>query len=161
METSSNIIKEYKSSLARLFALEGLSPFSNYVVTNGPVRRIHYIEAGKGEPLILIHGGGGNNSHWYNLVKSLQNRFHLFLVDRPGCGLTGPFCYQDVDMIWHPVDFIKSFLDAMGLEKISFLSNSMGGYFTVRFALEFPERINRIVLAGAPAGMGNKTPFPA
>jgi pimeloyl-ACP methyl ester carboxylesterase len=156
---SANIIEEYKKSLHKLFEIEGISPISKYIETNGPVKRIHYIEAGKGEPLILIHGGGGNNSHWYNLIKPLQEKFRLFVIDRPGCGLTEAFNYRGVDMIKHPVEFIKSFMDAIGINKTSFLSNSMGGYFTVRFALEFPERINKIILIGAPAGLDNNTPF--
>jgi len=154
-----NIIEKYKISLERLFEFECISPKSKYIETNGPFGKVHYFEEGKGDSLIMVHGGGGNNSHWYNLIKPLSERFRLFVLDRPGCGLTDAFNYRGVDMIQHPVDFIKSFMDKMKMDKASFLSNSMGGYFTIRFALKYPERINRIVLAGAPAGLDNITPF--
>jgi len=159
MEEKNNIIEKYKKALERLFEIEGISPKSKYIETDSPFRKVHYFEEGNGEPLIIVHGGGGNNSHWYNLIKPLSEKFKLFVVDRPGCGLTDAFNYRGVDMIQHPVDFIKSFMAEMQIDKASFLSNSMGGYFTIRFALEYPEKINRIVLAGAPAGLDNITPF--
>jgi pimeloyl-ACP methyl ester carboxylesterase len=159
MDKKNNIVDEYKKSLNKLLALEGISPNSKYIETEGPFRKIHYLEQGTGNPLIMIHGGGGNNSHWYNLIRPLSEKYKLFVLDRPGCGLTSTFNYRGIDMIQHPVDFIKTFMDKMKIDRASFLSNSMGGYFTVRFALKYTERINRIVLAGAPAGLKNVTPF--
>jgi len=159
VDKKNNIVEKYKKSLEKLFELEGISPKSKYIETDSPFRKIHYFEEGNGDSLIMMHGGGGNNSHWYNLIKPLSDKFKLFVLDRPGCGLTDAFNYRGIDMIQHPIDFIKFFMDEMKIDKASFLSNSMGGYFTIRFALKYPDRINRIVLAGAPAGLDNITPF--
>jgi pimeloyl-ACP methyl ester carboxylesterase len=159
-DKSASITEKYKASLYKLCNVEGISPVSRFVQTDGPVKTVHFFEAGSGKPLIMIHGGGGNNAHWYNLVKPLSGRFRLYLIDRPGCGLTDFFNYRGIDMIRHPAEFIQSFMDAAGIDEASFLGNSMGGYFTVRFALAFSERIKKIIFIGAPAGLDNRTPLP-
>ena len=55
-------IEKYKSTRQKLFDAPGVQPESKFVSTNGPVKNIHYLEAGSGKPLIFIHGGGSHSS---------------------------------------------------------------------------------------------------
>ena len=113
--------------------------------------RAHVIEAGSGEPLLLVHGGNGVGAHWIPLMTRLVG-WRMIVPDRPGCGLTDGFLYDGVDMRAHGAAFLEGVLDALGVEAASIIGNSMGGYFALCFALAHPDRVRKLVLAGGPAG---------
>lgn len=148
-----NTTEEFKRTRKILFDKEGIQPQSNIVTTNGPVKNVHYLEIGSGKPLILIHGGGSHSSEWFNIIKPLSTKYHLYVVDRPGCGLTDSFDYTGVDFRKSAVEFVDSFMNALGLDEASFMGQSMGGYFSICFAMQYPERVEKLLLIGAPAGV--------
>lgn len=153
-----NNIKFHAEIRNKLFTEAGISPLSKRIETTGPVRHVHYLELGEGRPLILIHGGGSNSGEWMNILKTLSENFHLYVVDRPGCGLTDSIDYTGIDYRESAINFITSFMDAAGLQKTSLLGQSMGGYFSICFAMEHPERVEKLLLIGAPAGMNRWIP---
>ena len=113
--------------------------------------RAHVIEAGSGEPLLLVHGGNGVGAHWIPLMTRLAG-WRMIVPDRPGCGLTDGFLYDGVDMRAHGAAFVEGVLDALDVKAASIIGNSMGGYFALCFALAHPDRVRKLVLAGGPAG---------
>ena len=113
--------------------------------------RAHVIEAGSGEPVLLVHGGNGVGAHWIPLMTHLGG-WRMIVPDRPGCGLTEGFLYDGVDMRAHGAALIEGVLDALQVEAASIIGNSMGGYFALSFALAHPSRVRKLVLAGGPAG---------
>lgn len=154
-----NTIEEYKLAQQKFYTKENISPVSKMIVLNGVVKKVHYLEVGQGSPLILIHGGGGSSDQWGNMIKHLQSRFKLYIVDRPGCGLTDGINYRRVDFKEHCVSFILSFMEAVNISKADFAVNSMGGYWVSLFAMKHPEKVKKIVFLGAPAGLDLKLPF--
>jgi len=135
-----------------LFEEIGIDPQSHFVNTQGPVKRVHYYEMGEGEPLILIHGGGGYASQWYTIMEELAKSYHIYVLDRPGSGLTDNFIYGEVDLTKHGAAFIRSFMDALKLDSAHIVGHSMGGLFSVNFAGIYPQRVKKLVLIGHPAG---------
>lgn len=133
---------------------------SRYVETLGPIKKVHYLELGTGKPLIVIHGGGSNACEWINILEPLAQKYHLYVVDRPGCGLSDPIDYSGINVSESSTSFIKSFLDALTLDKVSFLAQSMGGYFAISFALRFPQQVDKLILIGAPTGLNRRIPLP-
>ncbi|MFN8173780.1 MAG: alpha/beta hydrolase [Solirubrobacteraceae bacterium] len=125
-----------------------------------PRMRIHTLEAGEGEPLILIHGGDGEGAIWAPLMAELQDDFRLYALDRPGCGLSDPFDYRGVDIRRHAGDFVTSALDALGLASATLVSCSMGGFFALAAALDHPDRVRRLAFVGMPVGMSRSAPLP-
>jgi pimeloyl-ACP methyl ester carboxylesterase len=122
---------------------------------------IHVLEAGRGEPLLLVHGGGSNAAGWASLVRRLQHDFRCIAVDRPGHGLSYRIDYRRVpDFRADAVAFVRRTLDQLELERATLVGGSMGGFFSLAFALEHPERVDRLVLVGAPAGIDRFIPPP-
>jgi pimeloyl-ACP methyl ester carboxylesterase len=154
-----NVIEEYKLTRQRLFDATGIQPQSKIVSTNGQVKNIHYLELGSGKPLILVHGGGGHSGDLISIMKPLAEHFHLYVVDRPGCGLSDTINYRGIDVAKSAVDFIRSFMDAVGLRKALLGGNSMGGTFCVYFALQYPERVEKLLLISYSAGMTTEAPL--
>lgn len=115
---------------------------------------LNYYEAGDGPALVMLHGGGPGASAWSNFGAALEGfaaNFRTILLDQPGFGASDK---PDVvgNYFRHSSDHVLAFLDAMGLEKVHLLGNSLGGGTAMRFALEHPDRVARLVLMG-PGGL--------
>ena len=141
-----------------LLAANGDSVHSSFVQIAEPRLRVQVLEGGKGEPVLLLHGGDGVAAQWEPLLSRLSSQFHIYAPDRPGCGLTGMFNYRGVPLRDHAVNFVLSTMDALGLKSANLVGNSMGGYFALVFALAYPERVKRLVTVGEPAGSSATIP---
>lgn len=113
----------------------------------------HYYEAGKGEPLILIHGGGAGADafgNWRGSLQDFSKHFHVFAIDMVGFGFTdkpdpGSFAYNQTTRVEH----ICGFIDHLNLSNVSLIGNSMGGMTSMGVAIENRDKISKIVLMGS------------
>ena len=156
-DTTRKAFAERQQELLRFYDVPARS---RYVGIERPQMRVHLLEAGAGEPLVLIHGGDGEAAIWAPLMAELAGGFHLYALDRPGCGLSDPFDYRRTDIRAHAGDFVTSVLDALGLESATLVACSMGGFFALATALDHPARVRRLALVGMPVGMSNSAPLP-
>jgi 2-hydroxy-6-oxo-6-(2'-aminophenyl)hexa-2,4-dienoate hydrolase len=130
---------------------------SRYVDAGGI--RTHYLEAGQGEPVVLVHGGGaGADSYgnWRTVMPILAEHFHVVAVDMVGFGRTDKpaqagFVYSQEARNRHLADF----LDALALGPATLIGNSMGGATSIGVAVARPELVKRLVLMGS-AGLNTK-----
>jgi pimeloyl-ACP methyl ester carboxylesterase len=116
------------------------------------------IEAGAGEPLLVVHGGMGNAADWAPLIGRLARHRRVVAVDRPGHGLASFFDYRGVDLWSHAAGFLTEVLDALRLSRVDVAGNSMGGLFGIALAEANPERVRTLTLVGAPAGAQRRLP---
>ncbi len=114
--------------------------------------RTNYIEAGEGEPLILIHGSGPGVTafaNWNGVIPTLSRHYRCYAPDMVGFGYTE--CPADVTDFtldfW--VTHIVAFMDALGIASARFIGNSYGGGLSLALAARHPERVERFVLMGA------------
>lgn len=120
--------------------------------------KLHYLEAGRGAPVVLLHGLGGDGSRWAPNIEPLARDFHVFALDQIGFGESDkPLANYHTGML---AEFLVGFLKAVGVEKASLVGNSMGAGVALYTAAKFPAVVDRIVLAdgggyraapGAPA----------
>ncbi|WP_437343272.1 alpha/beta fold hydrolase [Rhodococcus pyridinivorans] len=111
--------------------------------------KIHFIEAGEGPVVMLLHGGGPGATGWSNYapnIEALSRHFRVVVPDMPGWGDSDPV---DFDKIDHVTVLVELF-DALGIEKAALVGNSMGGHNSIRFAIEHPERISHLITMGPP-----------
>jgi len=160
MTTDDQARKAFAERQEALLRFYDLSARSRYLEIARPEMRVHLLEAGDGDPLVLIHGGDGEGALWAPLMAQLQDEFRLYAPDRPGCGLSDPFDYRNLDLRRHSGDFVTSVLDALGLESATLVSTSMGGFFALTTALDHPERVRRLVFVGMPVGLVSSAPVP-
>jgi len=106
--------------------------------------RVHYFVGGEGTPLLLIHGLGARSEDWTpEMPVYAKNGFRVYAVDLLGCGRTDR---PDISYtIGQQVDLIQGFLTAMHVEKADVMGWSMGGWVALEFALQHPQRVNRLV----------------
>ena len=117
--------------------------------------KTHFIEAGSGEPVVLVHGGGPGacgKHNWGNNVPVLAERFHVFAIDLIGYGLTDKppieYSYQA------KVDHIAGFIDTLCLDQVHLGGNSMGTYLVVRYALDHPDRVKKVLMVATATVAG-------
>lgn len=124
---------------------------SKYIDAGGI--RTHYIEAGEGDPLILVHGGGAGadgRSNFADNFPIFQKHMRVIAYDMVGFGLTdapdpASFDYTQQARTDHLISFIK----ALGLSKVYLIGNSMGGTTAAGAALKAPELVEKLVLMGS------------
>lgn len=131
----------------------GATAMSRFVDLASPRMRVHLLDAGAGEPVVYLHGGDGEAVNWAPLVAELQGDVRLIGVDRPGFGLSDRIDYSSIDLRSHAGTFVASLLDALGIERATIVGGSMGGFFALCAALDHPDRVERLVLAGMAVGL--------
>ncbi len=122
-------------------------PAGQFVEIDGT--RVHYVEAGTGPTVVLIHGASGNVNDWtFDMIDRLSDRYRVIAFDRPGLGYT--------DMIGRnaqAADQARLLADAaavLGAGRPIIVGHSYGGAVALAWALERPEDLSGLlVLAGA------------
>lgn len=121
------------------------------VVQAGPYR-VHYHEAGSGPAVIMLHGAGPGATAWSNYsgnVGAFSERHRTLLVDMLGFGGSESVVFDGEPASTVRARAVRDLMDALGIERASFVGNSMGGTVALAFAADYPERLERLVLVGA------------
>jgi len=107
--------------------------------------RIHYMVAGQGKPLVLVHGLAGRAEDWLSLIPEFtKNGYQVYAIDLLGYGRSDQ---PDVDYsIALETDILRQFLDSQNLYQPDIAGWSMGGWISLKFAAEHPERVHRLIL---------------
>lgn len=155
-----NTVEQFTTLQDELLEFYGVDAKSRHVGLVRPAMQAHVLEAGSGEPIVLLHGGDGEAVNWAPTLTHLQKWAHVFAVDRPGFGLSDAFDYRGVDLRSHAEDFVVSLLDALHLDSAILVGGSMGGFFTLAASLKHPDRVKALVLVGYAVGMTRDLPFP-
>lgn len=117
--------------------------------------KLHYHEAGSGDAVVLLHGGGPGASALSNFGRNIPvfaSDFHVIAPDQPGFGQSDKPT-DHPQYFTHSADALAGLLDHLGIARAHLIGNSLGGGTAVRFALRYPDRAGRLVLM-APGGLG-------
>ncbi len=104
----------------------------------------YYCAGRRGTPIVLIHGLGNSAEVWAGVMPLLAREYLVYALDLPGFGMT-PLAPEGTNIATH-VLYLKRFLDALGYPRVTLVGNSLGGWIAARFAIEHPERVERLYL---------------
>ena len=121
-------------------------PAGRFVEVDGV--RLHYVEHGEGEPLILLHGNGSMIQDFQSsgLVDMAAKKHRVIVFDRPGFGHSE----RPRTTIWTPeaqADLIHKALTKIGVSRATVLGHSWGASVAVALALKYPDAVAGLVLA--------------
>ncbi|MGK8503515.1 alpha/beta fold hydrolase [Nocardia asiatica] len=129
---------------------------SRYVDTE--LARFHYTRTGTGSPVVLVSGGGLWGYSWRDVIPALAAEHTVYAVDLPSQGFTelrrADFAYDLPAMS----QAIATFLDAVGLQRTALVGHSWGGAWSLFFAEQHPDRVQRLVLLDSPGLDAEKAP---
>jgi pimeloyl-ACP methyl ester carboxylesterase len=120
------------------FWVEALGAQTRFYEADGLQTRC--IEAGTGEPVILLHGFGGHAETWIRNVGRLSDEFHVYALDMLGHGLTAK---PDIDYsVESLARHVLAFMDAVGAPKAALVGQSLGGWVAGWLAVNEPDRVS-------------------
>ena len=109
-----------------------------------------YLDVGQGKPVILIHGFGGSMWQWEYQYLPLAQTHRVLIPDLIGSGLS-----DKPEATYSPKHLVKNFLEFMNsleIDQATLIGNSMGAGLAMAMALDYPDRVDRLVLiSGFPA----------
>ncbi len=124
---------------------------------SGESVKMHYVEAGTGEPLILVHTIGQSLYTWRMLFNRMSEYYRVIAVDLLGHGFSDrpdTFGYS----IEEHAESLRLFMDAKGIKSAHFLAFSMGCAYVAQLAITSPERMGRLIFM-APGSISPEMPL--
>jgi len=111
-------------------------------------QRVPYLLGGQGEPLLLVHGFGGDKDNFTPVAGLLSRHYRVLIPDLPGFGEAG----RDPNANYHIADQVRhlvAFMDQLGLARVHLGGSSMGGFIATELAARHPERVASLWLLSA------------
>ena len=137
--------------------VDGLT--AKFVDVNGIATR--YFDYGKGEIVVLVHGGVGMGmsstaNNWSRNIPGLAKRFRVLALDRVGQGMTGVPADEKLVTSQYGIEHVYQFIRKMTPDKIHLVGHSSGSNLVFSLALAHPEIIKTLtIIAGSPIQPGN------
>ena len=140
------------------FAIDGeraVARLSKHEIDAGDAHFV-YLEGGKGEPLVLIHGFGADKENFTRVAKFLTPHYHVIIPDVPGFGESSQPANADYS-INAQVERIHALVKALGLTNVHLGGSSMGGNIAAAYGAKYPNETGSLWLL-APAGVATAPP---
>jgi pimeloyl-ACP methyl ester carboxylesterase len=110
---------------------------------------VNYVDIGAGDrpPVVFVHGLGGQWQNWLqNIPRAAQER-RVIALDLPGFGLS-PMPDDEITITGYG-RVVNTLCDRLGLPLVELVGNSMGGFISAEVAIQFPQRVDRLILVSA------------
>jgi len=114
-----------------------------FVTVDG--KKVHYVEAGNGPPVILIHGFLYHTVMWKQNIAALAEKFKVYVIDLWGFGYSERLKENEYSFERYGKQII-GFMDALNIKKATLVGQSMGGGISVYVAAHSLERVDRLIL---------------
>ena len=113
-----------------------------------PAGKLRYYDHGNGPALLFLHGSGPGVTGWRNfrgVLPAFAKQFRCLILEFPGFGVSDDFG-------GHPMvdaqSSVAPFLDAIGVDRVDIVGNSMGGGVGINFAIHHADRVGKLVTIG-------------
>lgn len=109
---------------------------------------IRFLERGRGEAVVLLHGLFGSPENWNPILEELSDEFRVLAPQLPldRQPARQPHSFQSIHQL---TDHVKKFFDSAGIERATIGGNSLGGQVAIDFCLRYPERAERLIITGS------------
>lgn len=108
---------------------------------------IHFSEEGTGHPIVLLHGFLESKNIWKSLSGKLSEKQRVISIDLPGHGDSG--CFAETHTMEEMAQAVRVVLKQLEIQVADFLGHSMGGYVALAYLEQYPEQVNRLLLANS------------
>jgi pimeloyl-ACP methyl ester carboxylesterase len=114
------------------------------------VGRVHYQEQGAGRALVLIHGNNSSAYSWKDVFAQLAREFRVVALDLKGFGFTAKPEGGDY-RVETQAALVVRLMDQLGIERATLCGSSMGGAVALAAAINYPQRVDALILVGSSA----------
>ncbi|HLW63747.1 MAG TPA: alpha/beta fold hydrolase [Gemmataceae bacterium] len=129
-----------------------LYPFASHFLDPGGLK-LHYLDEGEGEPIVMVHGNPTWSFYFRNLVLALRDEYRVIVPDHIGCGLSAKPTAEQYDFsLKRRIDDLERLLDHLGIrENITLVLHDWGGMIGMAYATRHPKRVSRLVVMNTAA----------
>ena len=120
--------------------------------------RMHYIDEGSGEVLLMVHGNPTWSFYWRRLIQHFSRQYRVVAIDHVGCGWSDRPTDFDYRLRSH-IDNLQSVVEQLGLDRITLLVHDWGGAIGMGTAARLPDRFSRFVLCNTAAFRSRAIPW--
>ncbi|OGS10805.1 MAG: alpha/beta hydrolase [Elusimicrobia bacterium RIFOXYA2_FULL_58_8] len=130
-----------------------LYPFTGKTIALNSGLKMHYLDEGSGQPVVMIHGNPSWSFYYRKLALALRGGSRVIAPDHIGCGLSDKPGDESYDYtLKSRVDDLEFLLDSLGLkENITLVVHDWGGMIGMTYAVHHPERIKKLVILNTGA----------
>lgn len=118
---------------------------SRYIVLSEPDIRLHYLEAGTGEPVLLIHGWPTSSHLWRDTMPAMAANNRVIAMDLPGFGRSDKPLDASYSFRYHE-RVLEAFLSALDIAAINLVVHDLGGPVGMYWAAKHRDRVLRLAL---------------
>ena len=108
--------------------------------------KIHYLDEGKGEPLILLHGLSDSSNFWKPLINEFSKEYHLIVPDLRGHGISSKNVRISMKLFTQD---LYNLVDKLDIQDAHIFGFSLGALIAQNFSLEYPQNVKSLVLLSA------------
>ena len=116
------------------------------------VGQVHYLEGGRGETILLVHGIYARKEHWVDLMRALVDDYHVIAIDLPGFGDNARLPDTQYTLEQQQAN-LRIVLQTLGLKHVHIGANSMGAYVAALLTKEHPDMVSSFAFIGSPLGV--------
>lgn len=129
-----------------------LYPFAGRTIDR-PGGRLHFLDEGAGDPVVMLHGNPTWSFYYRNLVHALRDSYRCVAPDHIGCGLSDKPPVERYDYsLKSRIDDLEALLDHLGLrENLTLVLHDWGGMIGMGYAARHPGRVRRIIASNTGA----------
>jgi hypothetical protein len=109
-----------------------------------PLSRLHIMEAGQGEPLIIVPATISELENWYTLTQFMAQWFHVYFFELPGHGQSSPFDEKFSSL--KVAQLVEQLADELGLERFNLMGFSFGGILAMQTFKRLSDRVERLIM---------------
>lgn len=125
-------------------AEKAVPPLGRFIEVEGT--RLHYLDEGQGQPIVLVHGLGGQMQHLtYSLRERLRQNYRVVFLDRPGAGWSDRKPGASARLTAQG-DMVAAFIEKLGLGRPLVVGHSLGGAVALAAALDHPGQVGALAL---------------
>lgn len=133
-------------------------PFSSHYFNIGEGNRLHYVDEGEGDVVVMLHGNPTWSFYYRNLIKNLRSSFRCIAIDNIGCGLSDkpqnyPYCLQN------HIYNARKLIEFLGLKRFHLVMHDWGCAIGIPLAERWPERIESLVVMNGAAFLSDLIPW--
>ncbi len=129
-----------------------LYPFASHFLDLDGLR-YHYLDEGRGDPVVMVHGNPTWSFYYRNLVLALRDSYRCIVPDHIGCGLSDkPAAERYEFSLKSRIDEFSRLLDSLDIRRnVTLIVHDWGGMIGMAWAVRHPERIARLVILNTAA----------
>jgi len=142
---------------ANASSLGELYPFASRFLDVGG-HRLHYVDEGDGEPVLMVHGNPTWSFYYRELIKALRGHHRVIACDHIGCGLSDKPSDYPYTLATH-IENLGKLVDHLGLSRVSLIVHDWGGAIGFGWATRHPALFRRSIVLNTAAFLGFPIPW--